>query len=108
MRSVSCLRKGLYKVIPAGSGGKVCIMFGDGRGNLPEGWHLVEINGRRLYGKFVKVALNVLKERPNDSAEWPNILTEELQKLLGASIPQGSRVRLVKDVGAAVWRILAA
>ncbi len=99
---------GLYKVIPAGSGGKVCIMFGDGRGNLPEGWHLAEINGRRLYGKFVKVALNVLKERPNDSAEWPNILTEELQKLLGASIPQGSRVRLVKDVGAAVWRILAA
>ena len=27
---------------------------------LPSGWHLVSINGKNLYGKFAKIALNVV------------------------------------------------
>jgi hypothetical protein len=46
------------------------IMFGTPRPHgLPDGWHLVTLNGRHLYGKFVKVALNVVKTQPTDSRE---------------------------------------
>ena len=105
---------GVYKVIPAGGNERFCVMFGRPRGDLPMGWHLLEINGRRVYGKFVEIALNVVKERPDDpqrpddAQRVPNILTQELSKLLGGTLGSGAKVRVVKDVGAAVWRILAA
>lgn len=83
-------------------------MFGKARQGLPEGWHLVSINGRNLYGKFVAVALNVLKAAPVDSQEVSNILTEELRALFGGQLPGKPRVRFVRQTAAAVWEILAA
>ena len=82
------------------------IMFGKPRPHgLPEGWHLVALNGRHLYGKFVKVALNVVKAQPTDSREVPNLLTQELTQLFGGVVPSRARVRFVKQPGAAVWEI---
>lgn len=94
----------VFAVIPAGENA-LCVMFGDHRGGLPVDWHLVEINGRHLYGKFVKVALNVLKERPVDDRNEPNLLTSELIKLFGENVPARAKVRLTRQPGAAVWRI---
>ncbi|MBK9705060.1 MAG: hypothetical protein IPO75_17380, partial [Betaproteobacteria bacterium] len=80
----------VYPVIPTGNaagedvavtGRTVCIMFGNDREGLPEGWHLVVINGKYLYGKFVKVALNVLKDAAKDDRSVPNLLTRELVAL---------------------------
>jgi superfamily II DNA or RNA helicase/HKD family nuclease len=107
----------VFPVIPAGSASegqasaadrRHCIMFGKARQGLPEGWHLVSINGRNLYGKFVAVALNVLKAAPVDSHEVPNVLTEELRALFGGQLPGKPRVRFVRQTAAAVWEILAA
>jgi superfamily II DNA or RNA helicase/HKD family nuclease/predicted house-cleaning noncanonical NTP pyrophosphatase (MazG superfamily) len=107
----------VFPVIPAGSASegqasaadrRHCIMFGKARQGLPEGWHLVSINGRNLYGKFVAVALNVLKAAPVESQEVPNVLTEELRALFGGQLPGKPRVRFVRQTAAAVWEILAA
>lgn len=86
-------------------GGGLCIMFGKDRAGLPTGWHLVSINGRHLYGKFVEVALNVVKTEPTDAAQIPNLLSQELRALFGGVLPQRPRVRLVREAGAAVWRV---
>jgi hypothetical protein len=80
-------------------------MFGEDRTGLPVGWHVVSINGKHLYGKFVKVALNVLKATPNESREEGNVLTEELETMFGGRLPAGARVRFVKAVGSSVWEI---
>ena len=107
----------VYPVIPIGSTGDggagvairtVCIMFGDDRIGLPVGWHLISINGKHLYGKFVKVALNVLKAAPSDSRDEVNILTAELEVLFGGRLPARPRVRFVKAAGSSVWQVLAA
>jgi hypothetical protein len=108
----------VFPVIPTGSATaipgapagerKVCIMFGHHRQGLPNGWHLVAINGRHLYGNFVSVALNVLKAQPGEARDEPNLLTEELRTLFGGSIPPRPRVRFVRQTGAAVWEIRAA
>ncbi len=104
----------VFPVIPTGSADdskeveserKVCIMFGDHRAGLPTGWHLVSINGRILYGKFVAVALNVLKAQPSDARSEPNLLTEELRKLFGGALPPRPRVRFVRQTGTAVWEV---
>lgn len=106
----------VFPVIPAGSASdghaspadrRHCIMFGKTRQGLPEGWHLVSINGKNLYGKFVAVALNVLKTAPVDSQEVPNVLTEELRALFGGKLPGKPRVRFVRQTAAAVWEVLA-
>jgi superfamily II DNA or RNA helicase/HKD family nuclease/predicted house-cleaning noncanonical NTP pyrophosphatase (MazG superfamily) len=94
----------VFPVIPAGEG-SVCVMFGERRESLPVDWHLVDINGRHLYGKFVKVALNVLKERPTDDRDEPNLLTVELARLFGGAMPVKARVRFTRQAGAAVWRM---
>jgi hypothetical protein len=65
----------------------------------------VAINGRHLYGKFVKVALNVLKAQPSDARSEPNLLSDELRRLFVGSLPARPRVRLVKQSGAAVWEV---
>ena len=108
----------VFPVIPAGSATaipgapagerKVCIMFGNHRQGLPNGWHLVAINGRHLYGNFVSVALNVLKAQPGEARDEPNLLTDELCKLFGGRLPPRPRVRLVRQTGTAVWEIRAA
>jgi len=94
----------VFSVIPTGDA-SLCIMFGNRREGLPTDWHLVAINGRHLYGKFVNVALNVLKERPVDERNEPNLLTAELTRLFGGAVPARARVRLTRQAGAAVWRI---
>ena len=81
-------------------------MFGAPRPpGLPEGWHVVAMNGKHLYGKFVKVALNVLKTQPTDSRGVPNLLTSELHALFDGVLPARPRVRFLKQSGAAVWEI---
>ena len=91
---------------PAASGaGRHCIMFGAPVEGLPSGWHLVSINGRNLYGKFAKIALNVVKAEPTDKATVPNVLTDELRALFGGVLPRRPRVRLVRQAAAAVWEI---
>ena len=114
--------KGVFAVVPTGdsegiapSDRNLCIMFGNGeqRAGMPEGWHPVRINGEFLYGKFVKVALNVLKDKPTDDRSVPNLLTAQLRQLLshgqpGGALPLRPRVRLVRSATAAVWDILAA
>ena len=106
----------VFPVIPTGSAPddpshrvdrRHCVMFGKSRQGLPEGWHLVAINGKHLYGKFVAVALNVLKTAPVDSQEVPNVLTEELRALFGGKLPGKPRVRFVRQTAAAVWEVLA-
>jgi len=104
----------VFSVVPAGDRRRtahaettttVCIMFGDHRAGLPVGWHLVSINGRHLYGKFVKVALNVLKAQPDDARQAPNPLTDELRRLFGGTLPPRPRVRMLRQTAAAVWEI---
>ena len=73
----------VYKVIPHGSG--ACIMLGPPSGDgLPRdgGWQVVRINGRLVYAKFAKIAVNWLAE----AQDGVNILTQELTTLLGADL----------------------
>ena len=103
----------VYSVIPTGRVGEsndergLCVMFGTNRDGLPEGWHLVRIDNSIYYGKFVKVALNVLKARPTDDRGEPNVLTSALRLLFGGEVPPRAKVRFVKEVGASVWELMA-
>jgi hypothetical protein len=114
----------VFSVIPTGASDDsktpestergLCIMFGEGaqRNGVPEGWHAVHINGEFFYGKFVRVALNVLKIRPTDDRNVPNELTPQLRQLLAkdaaGKLPPRLRVRLVRSPVSATWEILAA
>jgi superfamily II DNA or RNA helicase/HKD family nuclease/predicted house-cleaning noncanonical NTP pyrophosphatase (MazG superfamily) len=103
----------VYPVIPVGTAGEtgearnLCVMFGKDRAGLPEGWHPVRVGGIVYYGKFVKVALNVLKARPTDDRTEPNVLTQLLRGLFGGEVPPRAKVRFVKDAGADVWELMA-
>lgn len=112
------VNKNVYTVIPTGDavdreGRTLCVMFGEGeaRHGMPLGWHPVKINGKYLYGKFVKIALNVLKDRPTDDRSVPNVLSEELIQLVGTPGKRQSgrpvRVRFLRSTGADVWDIQA-
>jgi hypothetical protein len=102
----------VYPVVPTGRVGAtndergLCVMFGSDRDGLPEGWHLVRIDKSIYYGKFVKVALNVLKARPTEERGEPNLLTPVLRTLFGGEVPPRAKVRFVKEVGAAVWELM--
>jgi len=114
----------VFPVIPTGTGDDsneldqdergFCIMFGEGalRNGVPEGWHAVRVNGEFYYGKFVRVALNVLKVRPTDDRKVPNVLTPQLRKLLTptgkSTMPPRPRIRLVRSPVSALWDIVAA
>jgi superfamily II DNA or RNA helicase/HKD family nuclease/predicted house-cleaning noncanonical NTP pyrophosphatase (MazG superfamily) len=104
----------VFPVIPSGSAGEtgvsrsLCVMFGKDRAGLPEGWHPVRVSGRVYYGKFVKVALNVLKARPTDERDEPNQLSQLLESLFDGEVPPRAKVRFVKDAGADVWEMMAA
>ena len=103
----------VYPVIPTGRVGAtnndrgLCVMFGTDRAGLPEGWHLVRIGKTIYYGKFVKLALNVLKARPTEDRSELNVLTPALRTLFGGDVPPRAKVRFVKEVGAAVWKLMA-
>jgi superfamily II DNA or RNA helicase/HKD family nuclease/predicted house-cleaning noncanonical NTP pyrophosphatase (MazG superfamily) len=103
----------VYPLVPVGTAGKageartLCVMFGNDRAGLPEGWHPIRVGGIVLYGKFAKVAINVLKARPTDDRSEPNVLTSSLRALFGGEVPPRAKVRLVKDAGADVWELLA-
>ena len=105
----------VFNVIPHGSAGdRVCIMLGHGPRSGPAdipregGWKLVRINGRYLYAKFAKIAINVLKEQPREDATVQNVLTTELEKLLGGNLikfEQRHRVRIVRLPQEDAWSI---
>ncbi len=103
----------VFPVIPAGNAVEgtdrrnLCVMFGNDRAGLPEGWHPVRVAGATFYGKFVKVALNVLKTRPTDDRTEPNLLTGTLHELFGGEVPPRAKIRFVKDAGADVWEMMA-
>lgn len=71
----------------------------------------MRINGRYACGRFVKVAHHVLRAAPHDDSPTPNLLTDELRKLLG--LADGDirgrrlRVRLVPLPAEASWSIEA-
>jgi hypothetical protein len=81
-------------------------MFGKERAGLPEGWHPIRVGGIVYCGKFVKVALNVLKAQPTDDRSEPNLLTRSLRALFGGEVPPRAKVRFVKDAGADVWEMM--
>jgi hypothetical protein len=102
----------VFNVIPAGSSSdRLCVMYGNGpaREGLPSGWHPVRINGRFFYGKFVAVALNVLKDRPDDGDSAVNVLSSELRRLFrmrdDEPIARTHRVRLVPLPTESAWEI---
>lgn len=103
----------VFPVIPGGNAGEhedrrsLCVMFGAERAGLPEGWHPVRVGGTVYYGKFVKVALNVLKARSTDDRNEPNLMTRILRELFGGEVPPRAKVRFVKDAGADVWELMA-
>jgi hypothetical protein len=79
----------LYKVIPNAGGGAI-IMLGEENGDgLPRGagWRVVTINGKSMYAKFAKIAVNTLADRPDGT----NQLTAELQVLLGEGLLEFKR-----------------
>ena len=59
------------------------IMIGKDRTDgLPRsGWHLVDTGHEYLYAKFVSIAVNVIKRRPVESIDEPNIIVEVLKAL---------------------------
>jgi hypothetical protein len=74
----------LYKVRPGGAG-RAPIMLGEENGDgLPrgQGWRVIMINGRPMYGKFAKIALNTISDQP----DCVNTLTDELRTLLGGEL----------------------
>jgi hypothetical protein len=103
----------VYPVVPVGNAGEtgevrnLCVMLGKDRAGLPEGWHPVRVGEIVQYGKFVKIAMNVLKARPNDDRSEPNVLTGTLRALFGGAVPPRARVRFLKDAGADVWELMA-
>ena len=67
-----------------------------------EGWKPVLMNGERLYAKFAKVAINVVKREPTDGDAVPNVLTEVLEAMFGPGgyMPgRGNRVRIAPVQG---------
>jgi hypothetical protein len=91
---------GLYKIVP--SGDRLCVIFGKDA-PLPRGWQTVKINDEYLYGKFVKIALNVIKTQPEDNDAAPNLITAQLQQLFGgksvAELRSGHCVRITRLPG---------
>jgi superfamily II DNA or RNA helicase/HKD family nuclease len=97
----------LYKVIPNAGGGAI-IMLGEENGDgLPRGagWRVVTINGKSMYAKFAKIAVNTLADRPDGT----NQLTAELQVLLGERLLEFKRPYWVSlratAPGSNVWEL---
>jgi hypothetical protein len=97
----------IYKVIRNGS--TACIMLGNPSGDgLPRnsGWKVIQINGRFRYAKFARIAINWIAEVPDGK----NIMTQELQTLLGAdllSFNPPKRVMMAAAADSDCWIISA-
>jgi superfamily II DNA or RNA helicase/predicted house-cleaning noncanonical NTP pyrophosphatase (MazG superfamily) len=95
------------KVIPNNSG--ACIMIGKDRTDgLPRsGWHLVDTGHEYLYAKFASIAVNVIKSRPVESIDEPNIIVEVLKALFNdvdlLDFRRAYRMRFVKAAGQDAW-----
>ncbi|HEY9722814.1 MAG TPA: hypothetical protein V6D47_12440, partial [Oscillatoriaceae cyanobacterium] len=104
-------RKNLFNVINAGEDRGIIMLGSDDEAPIPrnQGWQKVTVDGRVLYAKFAKIAINVLKEEPNDGSATPNILTNVLENWFGKQgyLPQhGNRVRISPaPQGEGVWLI---
>lgn len=101
------------KVIPNNAG--ACIMLGHDAGDgLPRGsgWQLVRAGDEYFYVKFASVAINVIKRRPIDSIDEPNIIVEVLKALFNdenlLSFQRAYRMTIVKEPGEASWRMVTA
>jgi superfamily II DNA or RNA helicase len=96
-----------YKVIPSGTG--ACIMLGNPSGDgLPRsgGWKVIKINGAFKYAKFSRIAINWIAELP----EGANVISQELQKLLGADLLEFNRpqrVMIAVESDSDCWQISA-
>ena len=105
-------RRNVYRLIPAGER-KVCIMLGENPApDTPAGagWRVVLVDGVRYYAKFVRVAVNVIKDDPKDSQDVPNRLTQLMAELFHCSPAElaGKSVRLVRHAHDEAWVIEAA
>ena len=102
-------RRNVYKLLPAGEG-KVCIMLGNAPApDTPAGggWRVVLIRGTRYFAKFVTVAVNLIKDAPDDAPVVPNRLTELMGDLFGCPAAElaGRSVRLIRDAHDEAWTI---
>jgi hypothetical protein len=91
-------RKNVFNVINGGDDRGIIMLGSDESAPIPraQGWKPVMMNGRRWWAKFAKIAVNVLKEAPDDGAS-PNLLTQQLEVMFGPGgyLPQqGNRVRI--------------
>lgn len=104
-------RTRVAKVIRTESG--ACIMLGSENGDgLPRnsGWKVVQVGGEFLYAKFAKVAVNVIKRRPVDGREEPNILVEALQRLFAdpdiLAFRRAYRISIVRSTDSEAWQLV--
>jgi hypothetical protein len=104
-------RKNVFNVINAGDDRGIINLGNDEAAPIPRngGWKQVIINGNQMWAKFAKIAINVLKQRPEDSPTLPNRLTQELEAMFGPGgyLPgRGNRVAIVPVAGRAdMWEI---
>lgn len=92
-------RRNVFNVINSGEDRGIVMLGTDEQAPIPrgQGWVAVRMNGERLWAKFAKIAINVLKARPDDGAGEPNLLTQALEAMFGPGgyLPQrGNRVRI--------------
>jgi superfamily II DNA or RNA helicase/HKD family nuclease len=96
-----------YKVIP--NGNTACIMLGTPAGDgLPRsgGWKVIKINGAFKYAKFARVAINWIAAEPDGA----NIISEELQTLLGSDLLEFNRpqrVMITAEGDSGCWNVAA-
>ena len=83
-------------------------MLGEENGDgLPRGagWRVVTINGKSMYAKFAKIAVETLADRPDGT----NQLTAEMQVLLGERLLEFKRPYWVSlratAPGSDVWEL---
>lgn len=101
------------KVIP--NGASACIMLGnDASDGLPRGsgWQLVRAGSDYFYAKFAAIAINVIKRRPVDSSDEPNLIVDVLKTLFNdidlLQFNRAYRLSFVKESGEDAWRMVAA
>jgi superfamily II DNA or RNA helicase len=101
------------KVMP--NGASACVMLGkDASDGLPRGsgWQLVRAGNDYFYAKFASIAINVVKRRPVDSNDEPNIIVEVLKTLFNDAdlleFRRAYRLTLVKEEGGDAWRLVPA
>jgi hypothetical protein len=100
------------KVVP--NGASACIMLGnDASDGLPRGsgWQLIRSGDEYFYAKFASIAVNVIKRRPVDSNDEPNLIVDVLTTLFNdvdlLQFNRAYRMTIVKAAGEDAWRMVA-